>query len=197
MLISPKTIRFALTALLAVILFVGCEPDPKENAVPRSGENSSTGGLNSGARVVGFRFALPGDDEPGVPVPSGFSLIQSDGNINFEQLDELKRKQATLSNTQVGKLVSAVHNAENKTSPAACYDPHHIFLFYDDAEQVTKVIEICFSCTKIRTQPELTEDQWYRHDFRALARLCEEIGIGLGAQTAEQFIEALDVRERL
>ena len=148
------------------------------------------------ARVVGYRFALPWDDAPGAVMESGFSLIMRDGALDVPALDRLKVTEATLTRDQVGRLVDAVYGEHEKTGAAACYDPHHIFLFHDGDGTLFHVVEVCFGCTNLRTQPEIAEPQWWRHDFRELARICDEVGIGMVSGTAEDQIRFWDERER-
>jgi len=92
-------------------------------------------------RVVAFRFALPDDEN--------FSLIQ-DGEFDGGSLSKLKKKEAELTENQVETLVEAVFGSHKETSSAACYDPHHIFLFFNDSDKLIQVVEVCFSCTNLR-----------------------------------------------
>lgn len=108
-----------------------------------------------------------------------------------------KRNEAILKPDQVSRLVDAVYGSHEKTGPAACYDPHHIFLFYDTADVLIHVVEVCFSCTNLNSQPQIEESQWGRHDFRELARLCDEVGIGMNSGTAEDQIRFWDERDEL
>lgn len=146
-------------------------------------------------KVVGYRFALPGDDRPDLPVPSGFSLLNEAGEVDFALLEKLKQSEAVLSPGQAQTLNDAVHGDNPEWIGAACYDPHHIFISYDGSARVTGVVEVCFSCTKVRTYPDLAKARWWRHDFRELARLCDEIGIGLTSGTANEMIELWDERD--
>ena len=180
---------------IAIILFLGallCGCDRNSSSAEKISPTQT-----HGARVVGFRFALPGDDTPNIPIESGFTLIDHSGGLNQVLLNELKVEEAVLTAEQVDRLNAAVYGEHPSISAAACYDPHHIFVFYDDHEKVVSSIEICFSCLNIHTFPGLEENQWRHHDFRSLARLCDEIGIGIGSQTAEDLIEFWDESDRL
>lgn len=159
--------------------------------------NDSSIALGKTTRVVGFRFVLPGEDEPDSPMPSGFSLIDQSGELDLALLSELKVKEANLTAAQRDSLVAAVYGDHQITSAAACYDPHHIFVFYDENDRIINLIEICFGCLNILTYPELDETQWLHHDFRVLARLCDEVGIGMASGTAEDLILFWDESRRL
>jgi hypothetical protein len=179
-----------LQILFFAVVVCGCER-----------KSSSTTEISNvqpqGARVVGFRFVLPGEDTPDMVRESGFSLIDRSGELNQGMLDELKVKESILTVEQVEQLNDAIYGEHPKTSSAACYDPHHIFVFYDEDDQIVNSIEICFSCLNINTSPELQETQWSKHDFRSLARLCDEIGIGMTSRTAEDLIQFWDETDRL
>lgn len=178
-------VRQLLILIFAVIL-TGCNSNEQATSVEAQG-----------ARVIGYRFMIPGDDKPNLPRESGFSLISQAGQLNQELLNELKVKEAQLTASQVIRLHEMVYGDHPSTSAAACYDPHHIFVFYDDDGEIKNTIEICFSCLNIHTSPELEESQWRRHDFRSLARLCDEIGIGMTSRSAEDLILFWEESERL
>jgi hypothetical protein len=148
------------------------------------------------ARVVAYRFATPNDGPADLPMESGFSLI-TDGGLDLATLEKLKIAEATLTSGQVLRLVDAVYGPHKKFGPAACYTPHHLFLFHDSADTLIQAIEVCFGCINLHAQPDVGEPQWARHDFRELARLCDEIGIGVGSGTAEEQIRIWDERDKL
>ena len=145
-------------------------------------------------KVIGYRFRLPTDDAKG-PVPSGFSLLNEAG-LDTKQLATLTVKSAELTPDQVTKLVKATFSATHRTEPAACYDPHHIFVFYDKDGAVTNAIEICFSCTGVAAIPATKKDQWYKHDFVALAYLADELGLWLENRTARAYDGLQKEREK-
>jgi hypothetical protein len=147
------------------------------------------------ARVVAYRFALPGEGSE-LPMESGFSLITRDGKLDMATLKNLKLAQATLTPDLVSRLVDSVYGSHGEINPAACYDPHHLFLFYDTADLLINVVEVCFDCTGLNARPQIEEPQWYRHDFRELARICDEAGIGMTSGTAEDQIRFWVERDR-
>jgi hypothetical protein len=135
--------------------------------------------------VIGYRFKIPSDDVEG-PVPSGFTLLTKTG-LNEKLLKKLTIKSAKLSSDQVSKLMKATFSASERSSPAACYDPHHIFVFYAEDGSVTNAIEVCFYCTGVSTRPPIKEEDWYRHDFLALARLADECGLWIEKRTVKAY----------
>ena len=181
--------RVKLVLILSALL-CGCDRDS-------SSDEAKASTLAKDSRVVGYRFAPPGSDDPDIPRESGFTLIDRSGVLDQSLLNELKVKEAVLTAEQVDRLNAAVYGEHPATSAAACYDPHHIFVRYGEHDEIVSIIEVCFSCLNIHTSPELEEDQWRHHDFRSLARICDEIGIGMTSRTAEDLIKFWDESDRL
>ena len=139
-------------------------------------------------KVVGFRFRLPSDGSQG-PVPSGFSLLKN-GAVDAAQLEKLKQKSAELTPAQTSKLLAAT-NGKEIIHPAACYDPHHLFLFYSGEETIVAAVEVCFNCTGIYATPGISKARWYRHDFAALARLADELSLWQEGRTVDEWEKAI------
>lgn len=137
------------------------------------------------SKVIGYRFRIPGEDSKEA-VPSGFSLLKK-GSVDTALLERLAVKSVELRPEQIRKLTTAV-NAKEATSPAACYDPHHIFVFYSDTGAIVAAVEICFSCTGVSAIPGIAEPRWYRHDFLALAKLTDELGLWFERRTVKEWI---------
>jgi len=182
--------------IVCLILVTSCKTQPKPKTTVNIRNSPVSRESLGSAKIVAYRFALPGDGSE-QPVESGFSLFNEEGQLNLEQLEKLKVKEAILNSDQTEKFLDAVYSEEERTSAAACYDPHHIFLFYDDSDTLINVVEICFSCYNLHAFPILEESIWRKHDFRALALLCEEIGIGMTFGSAEDFIRMHDERDSI
>ncbi|RBP45651.1 hypothetical protein DES53_10233 [Roseimicrobium gellanilyticum] len=149
------------------------------------------------ARVEAIRFKLPETTlKNGEKVEmEDFSFLNGGHKVDLSRLEELSVKKAELTPTQIETLIQAIYGKNKKMPSAACYSPHHLFLFYDASGKLINSVELCFSCTGVVTSPELPEKHWYRHDFRKLAKLCEECGIGLHATTLKQFNKVMGTRE--
>ena len=147
-------------------------------------------------RVEAIRFKAPGEsDKPDAQPADPYTFLGAGGKTDFTKLRELTVKKADLTEAQIGTLIQGVYGKNEKMPPAACYDPHHLFLFYDGEGKIINVVELCFSCTNVNSSPPMPEANWYRHDFRKLAKLCDEAGIGLESKTAAEYVRMLDVRE--
>ncbi len=178
------------------MLFAGCEERAAVDAPISIQESSISKSSLKAARVVAYRFALPVEGSAELPRESGFSLINRDGSFDLAALKHLQLAEATLMPDQVSRLVDAVYDSHDVTGAAACYDPHHIFLFYDTNDVLINVVEVCFGCTNLHAQPQIEKPQWCRHDFRELARICEEAGIGMTSGSAEDQIRLWDERDQ-
>lgn len=181
---------------LYLIFFTSCEKREIVDASISIQESKITESSLKNARVVAYRFALPGEggERPREP---GFSLITQNRKLDLTALKNLKQAEVTLNAEQVSQLVDAIYGAHDHTGPAACYEPHHIFLFYDTNDVLIHVVEVCFGCTNLQAQPQIEEPQWGKHDFRKLARICDEIGIGMSSGSAEDQIRLWDERDQL
>jgi hypothetical protein len=147
-------------------------------------------------KVEAIRFRAPGEtDKPDEKSEFEFSFMNGNEKPDLSRLQELTVKKAELTPAQVDKLIQCLYGKNEKMFSAACYFPHHLFVFYDASGNVINTVELCFSCTGVAASPDMPKKQWYLHDFRGLARLCDECGIGLGTKTAEEYVRVLDRRE--
>lgn len=140
--------------------------------------------------VTAYRFSTP--DE----VESSWSLLTGDNQVDLGTLKKTTVASAQLTPGQTKKLLGCIFGDWERSGPAACYGPHHLFLFRDSTGKITQAIEVCFDCSNVYTSPALDEKQWNHHDLRGLARLCDEIGIGMVAGTAEDYIRMKDEGEK-
>lgn len=141
--------------------------------------------------VTGYRLgATPGGE-------GTWSLLTGDNQVDLATLKRVTVAPAQLTPEQNKKLLGCIFGDWERSGPAACYDPHHIFLFRDASGKVTHAIEICFGCDNVHSSPEFEEKYWNHHDLRGLARLCDEIGIGMTHGTAEDYIRLQDENDRL
>lgn len=137
--------------------------------------------------VTGYRFKTDPAEEP-------FScIVHNQSRIDLGELAKRTEASAVLPAESIVELLDATFQKEEGLAAAACYEPHHLFLFRDNLGEITHAIEICFGCTNISALPPLPEGQWQRHDFRRLYKLCESEG--LADQPAEDFFRIWDKRE--
>lgn len=182
---NTRTMKPFACLAFALVLSACSEKEPPPAAGPEiRHEISGTWPPAGYVKVVGHRFKSEN--------PEGFSFL-AESAVDLTRLDELSAASAELTPSQIQELLEATFPPEPGLPAAACYDPHHIFLFEDAAGKVTHAIEICFSCTNLHALPDLGEHQWQHHDFRRLYRLCEDLG--LTDQPASVYFQVWDERE--
>ena len=137
-------------------------------------------------RAVAYRF----DQPTGEP-----SSLLRDGKLDVIQLAKLKVLEVELTHETVGYLLDATFHSKTRFGLTACYNPHHIFVFYSNETPVA-AIEICFSCDNVSTWPDKNTD--FHYDLAALAKLSVSLGLGLGpsGRTLDQYLEHLKDRQR-
>ncbi|MBP6784471.1 MAG: hypothetical protein KA152_11825 [Verrucomicrobiales bacterium] len=184
---KKKSVQRCLLLLVGILPFLaGCSREGTKK-IPTVSD------LKSADKVIGVRFEMPGEKE-NVSAASAFSLIGNDGEVDVRLLDRIGIKTAALNREQTSKLVAAVYGNHAETPAFLCYKPHHVFLFYDEDGELINTVEVCFDCIQIRTSPPVDETQPSGYDFKALALLCDEIGIGMseGPLTSDDFVRWWD-----
>jgi hypothetical protein len=176
--------RFACLALALVLSACGEKKPPAAAAPEIRDEISGTWPPAGFTKVVGHRFKADN--------PEGLSFL-TDSAVELTRLAEFSAASAELNQVQIQELLDATFQSQPGLPAAACYDPHHLFLFKDAADKVTHAIEICFECTNSSALPAFTDQQWQHHDFRRLYRLCEDLG--LTDQPSSDFFRIWDERE--
>jgi len=176
--------RFACLALALVLSGCGEKKPPAAAAPEIRHEISGTWPATGFTKVVGHRFKSDN--------PEGFSFLR-DSAVELTRLAEFSAASAELNPEQIQELLDATFQPKPGLAAAACYDPHHLFLFEDAAGKVTHAIEICFECTNISALPALGDQQWQHHDFRRLYRLCENLG--LTDRPSSEYFRIWDNRE--
>ena len=123
-------------------------------------------------KVVGYQFVNYG-------YSTSSPLADSKGRLTLTRLNEVKRKEAVLSNQQVNALVDAIFIPDKEpVSHAVCYDPHHIFVFYSKGDPVA-AFEVCFRCMNSNCRPASRRETDV--NYARLTQLCMELGLGTEA----------------
>jgi len=140
------------------------------------------------AKIVGYRFKDPDLQ------PNGGFLKKAD--IDMAELKNRTVKTATLSSDQATNLLKAISGTRKHVPRAMCYNPHHLFLFIDENNKVVAAFEFCLECGGERFTSPL--DKTKIPDFRAIAKVCEDCGIGLDDDggTAEAYAKGQDDLEK-
>jgi hypothetical protein len=147
-------------------------------------------------------------------------ILQTRTHLNQIGLTAQTIHQKLLSKDQIAELTKATFKSTVHYPVFDCYDPHHVFVFYDDFGKPVACIEVCFECNAIKYATDLTtsllpkvigksenesdpfsggNDTQYENwppfrasgDFLAIAKICIHSGMGLGKfKTLEEFEKA-------
>lgn len=130
------------------------------------------------SKVIGFYFT----SEP--YHSAGEYRILNRPVVNEKDLGVFAKAAGALNAEQVNRLLHAVVTPDEVDFLGACYDPHHVFVFYSDQDAPVAAIEVCFGCKQIDTAPVFKEDDFILiYDFLALAHLAWELGIWDGSES--------------
>ncbi|WP_345738679.1 hypothetical protein [Prosthecobacter algae] len=186
--------KFILIVIVA--LFSSCsKPAIEEQRSPTTHPEEFTPLLRAGwppegrARVVGYRYDIPSGSY------SADLLYHKSGSdqyrLHHTKLVELARASKDLTVQQTNRLLKATFNSEGHTGFGACYQPHHLFVFYAPDGSVSQAIEICFECRMITVAPVPSGGHQPRANLKELAVLCSELGLWSASESAADYASKL------
>lgn len=88
-----------------------------------------------------------------------------------------------LSGSQIGKLLGIINTPSNyQEGEAGCFFPRHTFIFVNTRNKICGIIEICFQCSQIYTNPSFSyavqkNGLLNRKGMKTLENFCHEIGM--------------------
>ena len=168
---------------ITVTLLVTCSPRPDETAAhtPQSHPQEFTQVLDgqwppkSYSKVVGYRYEIP-DRTDSLDLLYPVEGKSPGYRLHHALLAKQERARRELTAEQVQRLLKGTFSSNGHTGYGACYEPHHIFLFYGPEGNVVQAIEVCFGCKMIIAAP-IPESGTPWADLRKLATLCDELGL--------------------
>ena len=186
--------RTAITSLVLAALFASCSPE-KPSAENSNQEKAADpielhervpdGWAHENfSKVVGYRFGGSGGSG------DGYFTLCRDQKINLEELKQMASVEAELKPDQTTRLLNAVLGDADGISHVACYNPHHIFVFYAADGTARRAVEVCFECNGVQTVPRLPEDQFQKYDLVSLAKLCDQLGLWHEKKPADEYLHA-------
>lgn len=113
-------------------------------------------------------FRLNWEDEQ-----SFAKVLDGDGKLNPTRLPE---EGILLTDEQVAALEAAITREHPEHPVAACFYPHHAFVFFADSGEIVGHINICFICSSYSGSPQGFAETW---DLEALRALIEDLGLPL------------------
>lgn len=88
--------------------------------------------------------------------------------------NRIPKEGVRLNDQQVARLKQAVCSEHARSTAAACFWPHHGFLFLDEQGRIVGSISICFLCDNYEAYSSGFAKRW---DLQALKALFEELGM--------------------
>ena len=167
---STTLSRFALTLMMWFI-----------SSVFGAAQQTSTPGDWPGKpfdMVIGYQFANPWGCG---------GLLSEKGIIDLDDLRWLQARSVKLEKPQVDFLLKHTFASEKKSVPAACYEAHHVFVFYSK-DQPVAAIELCFQCNSARCRPNA--DIFDACNIPQLRHLCALLKLGTKPpETSDEIIK--------
>ncbi len=118
----------------------------------------------------------PFDDEIGESLHQRSHSLLTDYGLDVAALSTRAVKSSILKKEVSDRVLGSVYSSENQYPQADCYEPHHIFVFFDDKGQQVAAIELCFACNRATIMPKLANEKL---DFLKLAKIVTDAGLGL------------------
>ncbi|GAA5495918.1 hypothetical protein Rhal01_02099 [Rubritalea halochordaticola] len=112
-------------------------------------------------------IAVTYDYSVGKREENSFSTVAKDGKLH----KGIYRTSKPLTEEQTKKLFSCITGKHKPLLAAACFEPHHGFIFYDKANKIVAHISICFMCHNHSFSPEgELSDHWDRQELKKLLK---------------------------
>lgn len=100
-------------------------------------------------------------------------IVNQDGSLNPTRIPE---DGIRLTEAQVKRLEAAVTGSHPAHPVAACFYPHHAFVFFNGSKEIVGHINICFLCSNYTGQPAGYAVLW---NLSELKELIGDIGMPL------------------
>lgn len=186
-----------LLVLALAVLLLGCSKQPTGELppTPTSHPQDFSPVLKAGwpprgySKVVGYRYDFPKIDYCAdllYPENSDWKEFR----LNHAKLARLARVSRELGTIHIERLLKATFATKGDTGAGACYQPHHIFVFYGSDGVATQAIEVCFACRNIIVAPE-PADGTPSASLRELATLCSDLGLWFTDESLSDYLARL------
>jgi hypothetical protein len=195
-------VRTRFLALLLVATIVGlCEeaPDQQQNTFPkwvfcvayqvREPDERDARPVDPKAEKDPFNV---GD----TLIPQG--LINDRNIVDVAALSTRLVKSGVLKHDAAEDVLRGTINGTKRHPIAECYEPHHLFVFYDYEGHPVAAIEVCFSCNRVKMTPEVrfgggAIGPFETADLVGLAKIATEAGLDLMPHASfEAYTQNLD-----
>jgi hypothetical protein len=140
-----KKINFAIAILFFLFVFNSCN-------FQRKSEINSIFEETKKVEILAYLDRNQWGKEDNKKYYSPVNYIR-DKKIDIKE--EYLKNRITLNSTQINKLKDGLINCEVENWEAACYDPRHAIIFYNNENEVFGYIELCFDCNGSYYSPNM------------------------------------------
>ena len=135
-----------------------------------------------------------GDGDTRIP----YGLINDRNIVDVAALSTRIVKSGTLKHEAAEEVIRGSTKGTERHPIMECYEPHHIFVFYDYDGSPVAAIEVCFSCNRVKMTPEVRAmggrfGPFETADLAGLARVATEAGLDLKPYgSVDAYVERLE-----
>ncbi|MFD2160043.1 hypothetical protein ACFSW8_14135 [Rubritalea tangerina] len=118
-----------------------------------------------------------GDSETWIPN----NILRRGHIVDVASLISRTTAQKILDKETTARFIGAISEQTKKNLVMDCYDPHHIFVFYDHYGKPVSAIEICLTCGRVKMLPSqsVRHDNLYGTDLELIAEILDSIKLSL------------------
>ncbi len=164
--------RFVTLASLIAVILTGCDdksPRAQKGLPVTDAQTNHTGGKWHFSGFDDVRaYRMNWED-----LQSEHGIVNEDGSLNPTRIPE---DGVRLTEAQVKRLEAAVTGSHPDHPVAACFYPHHAFVFFDGSQKRVGQIDICFLCSNYHGSPGGYATNW---NLGQLEELIKDIGMPL------------------
>jgi len=136
-----------------------------------------------------------GDDKTRIPL----EFINDRNIVDVAALSTRIVKSGVLTNEAAVEVIRGSTQGTKRHPVMACYEPHHIFVFFDYDGDPVAAIEVCFSCNRVKMTPEIRVGgrafgSFETADLAGLAKIATEAGLTLKPFAShDAYVQRLDL----
>jgi hypothetical protein len=135
-----------------------------------------------------------GDGKTTIP----YGLINDRNIVDVAALSTRLVKSGVLKHEAAEGVIRGSTEGAKRHPIMDCYEPHHLFVFYDYDGDPVAAIEVCFSCNRVKMTPEVrvrggTFGPFETADLVGLAKIATEAGLDLKPfASLDAYVNRLD-----
>jgi hypothetical protein len=125
-------------------------------------------------------------------VTTPYGILHGSNIIDVESLLSRTTDQKRLDKIASKLLLNALSFDDKKNAVMDCYDPHHIFVFYDYDGKPVAAVEVCLTCRHIKLEASQEGTQnLYGTDMISIVQILADLKLSLHPyKSTEDFIKS-------